>query len=448
MSIREFGFDWSTLAQLQKRLPITEQIERTALVVKTVGYERANDPPWASLKNIEGRSSFFTTFNSKIEDIDDFNLFISYIRAQTEACHNQSDHAWLVDQQKRLDAFFTKKPKARKSTARGTRETKKSPKSQKSTAATDSTSSRAKGTSRREAPPKKQTYSRLQPKNFVRDCLKNALTDNTDLLQLISHALSDGSDDHDLESVVSYFTDITDQDDRDFPLRRFRKLLKRMRDKKATFSETLHRTSLVVIKDLLTVASFPKEDMQRMENAMIQVLAEDSASMDSAELNAHNQRDAEKLLIATRIKLSGNAFDDWQIPQLLNHDFSASKDFSILMEKVLVVPEPPAPPDKANKPEWYAESCLVSLGYDPDTPSSSVDVFQDVLIQNADEDTVVAMFITYEKVETIKILRQSFPRLLLVVLSEKNALRYSQIYIDLVDTDNLLKRMLGSPANR
>jgi hypothetical protein len=159
MSIREFGFDWSTLAQLQKRLPITEQIERTALVVKTVGYERANDPPWASLKNIEGRSSFFTTFNSKIEDIDDFNLFISYIRAQTEACHNQSDLAWLVDQQKRLDAFLTKKPKARRSTARGTRETKKSPKSQKSTAATDSTSSRAKGTSRREAPPKKQTYS-------------------------------------------------------------------------------------------------------------------------------------------------------------------------------------------------------------------------------------------------------------------------------------------------
>ena len=108
MSIREFGFDWSTLAQLQKRLPITEQIERTTLVVKTVGYERANDLPWAPLKNIEARSSFFTTFNSKIEDIDDLNLFISYIRAQTEACHNQSDHAWLTDQQKRLDAFLTK----------------------------------------------------------------------------------------------------------------------------------------------------------------------------------------------------------------------------------------------------------------------------------------------------------------------------------------------------
>jgi hypothetical protein len=438
------SFDWKTLNDLQNRLAITEPAERMHLIVKTVGFERANDIPWATLKNIDGRSAFFSSFNSKIVVVNDLTLLINYLRALLEVCSNQSDKGWLSDQLQRLESNLTTKSKPKKSNRKKST-TLPDLGNNKNSASVSETS--PKGNPKQDFSSTNRTYQRPQSRDFVWDCLANVLVDNRSLLQSLGNALGADFDINDSGEVLSYFLGVTDQDDRDFPLRRFRKLLKRLRDKRMTFSETLHKTSLVIIKDLLTVASFPKEDMQKMENAMIQVLAEDSSYRVSAELNSHNQRDAEKLLIATRIKLSGNAFDDWEIPQLLNHDFSAANDFSILLEKVVVVPEPPQPPDRANKPEWYAESCLISLGYDPDSALSSVDVFQDVLIRNANEDNVVAMFIAFEKQETIKILRQSFPRLLLVVLSEKNALRYSQIFIDLVDIDNLLTRMLVTSTN-
>jgi hypothetical protein len=177
---------------------------------------------------------------------------------------------------------------------------------------------------------------------------------------------------------------------------------------------------------------------------MLQVLAEDTKLMDAFVVNSNRRRDAEKLLIATRIKLSGTVFDDWQIPQLLNHDFSDGQEYSILLEKVVVIPEPTLPPDGQDKLEWYAQCCFQSLGYDLEGAISWTQLLGDFLRVRAEDDTVIAMFVDFEKQEVIRLLRENFPRLLLVVLSETNALRYSQIYIELQDIDNNLKRMLVS----
>ena len=189
------------------------------------------------------------------------------------------------------------------------------------------------------------------------------------------------------------------------------------------------------------IESFPKGDREMVETAM---LATRAAAPNHVELHVGTRdRDlVEKLLVETFLRIANQPDAESGLLQLLDPNFKENPEASPIFGKLKVLSEPTNPPDHCTMKDWYAEKCLQALGHDLRQPDDWAAAFRNRLSRFAHHGVVVALFIAREKEVAIKVLRQEFPQLLLVVLAEKDIERYTQIYMELDDIDKALKYVL------
>ena len=292
----------------------------------------------------------------------------------------------------------------------------------------------------------------VPPKNpleFFRLQIDNLLKGNDEITKNFYNLLA--SDEKKVKSdvVADHLVRLDDSNSTEYPLLRLRRLMKKLSDQKLTLDHS-YRTIFVSMMDILSVASFPDEDRDRMENAMVEVLRSNPEIGAKIQLSTALPEDVKRLLILTRLKLAAKKFDDFAIDRILNNDYQEGESGSPLFEIVrpVIISEPfILPPDGRSITAYYAEKILESFNSTmPRTDFEGCLTHELKERKGSDGDgEVIALLLSNEASKNAQILQKAFPLLLVIVLERENALRYDTVLLDRNEIEKFLKKILRNP---
>ena len=292
----------------------------------------------------------------------------------------------------------------------------------------------------------------VPPKNpleFFRLQIDNLLKGNDEITKNFYNLLP--SDEKKVKSdvVADHLVRLDDSNSTEYPLLRLRRLMKKLSDQRLTLDHS-YRTVFVSMMDILSVASFPDEDRDRMENAMVEVLRSNPEIGTKIQLSTALPEDVKRLLILTRLKLAAKKFDDFAIDRILNNDYQEGESGSPLFEIVrpVIISEPfILPPDGRSITSYYAEKILESFNSSmPRTDFEGCLTHELKERKGSDGDgEVIALLLSNEASKNAQILQKAFPLLLVIVLERENALRYDTVLLDRNEIEKFLKKILRNP---
>ena len=292
----------------------------------------------------------------------------------------------------------------------------------------------------------------VPPKNpleFFRLQIDNLLKGNDEITKNFYNLLA--SDEKKVKSdvVADHLVRLDDSNSTEYPLLRLRRLMKKLSDQRLTLDHS-YRTVFVSMMDILSVASFPDEDRDRMENAMVEVLRSNPEIGTKIQLSTALPEDVRRLLILTRLKLAAKKFDDFAIDRILNNDYQEGESGSPLFEIVrpVIISEPfILPPDGRSITAYYAEKILESFNSTmPRTDFEGCLTHELKERKGSDGDgEVIALLLSNEASKNAQILQKAFPLLLVIVLERENALRYDTVLLDRNEIEKFLKKILRNP---
>lgn len=287
--------------------------------------------------------------------------------------------------------------------------------------------------------------SKQSASTFFDDQVRNLLNGCSDISNACCSVLSADNQKVESDLVVDHLMGLGGQNTTEYPLLRWRRLVKKLLDTKQVFDDSF-RSFFVSMLDILSVASFPDEDRNRTETAMQEVLRSNPEIGSKVHLNTALPRDVERLLVLTRLKLSSNKSADFDIVQMLNHNYREGEAHSPFLEFVrpVIVPEPTFPPDGGMTTSHYARCILESLGISqPDTDFEASLNHELKERKGTDGDgEVIALLLSDESSKSAQILREAFPLLLVIVLKRQSATRYSTILQDRHAIEQNFNKML------
>jgi len=282
---------------------------------------------------------------------------------------------------------------------------------------------------------------------FFREHVHNLLKGSNELTRVFFEELFPEKKKFDADCVVDHLVAPTIPTDDDYPLLRLRNLLQDLEETNK-FIDSSCRSSLTAIIELLSVASFPPQDRECVEVAMKEVLRSNPQSGFDFSLNTTNSKDAEKLLVATRLKLTSRNINGLDFNQLLNNSYREGDPSPPMLNIIHVVPEPMNVPDNESTEDFYARSIMIDLNLEqPETAwKESLNHELSARKGRKGDGKVVAMMISQDKKTAIQVLRNSFPLLLVVVLPPKSVVRYSTVFNDRAYIETLLQKILRNSA--
>jgi hypothetical protein len=299
-----------------------------------------------------------------------------------------------------------------------------------------------KSSSQSPVPPKK-------PLEFFRLQVVNLLKGNDEVTKNFYNLLASDEERVKSDVVADHLVRLDDSNTTEYPLLRLRRLMKKLSDQRLILDHS-YRTVFVSMMDILSVASFPNEDRDRMENAMLEVLRSNPEIGSKVQLTTALPEDVKRLLILTRLKLASQKFDDFAIDRILNNDYQEGESGSPLFEIVrpVIIPEPfILPPDGRSITSYYAEKILET--FNSTMPRTD---FEGCLTHELKErkglegdGEVIALLLSNEASKNAQILQKAFPLLLVIVLQRENALRYDTVLLDRNEIEKMLKKMLRNP---
>jgi hypothetical protein len=281
------------------------------------------------------------------------------------------------------------------------------------------------------------------PSKFFHEHVGNLLEGNNELTRVFFKELFPKGEKVEVKPVVDFLVGPTISTDNDYPLLRLRRLLQDLEDTNK-FVDASCRPSLNAIIELLSVASFPPQDRDCVEVAMREVLQSTPLTGSEFALNTTNSKDAEKLLVATRLKLTNRNINGLEFNQLLNFGYREGDPSMPMLDIIHVVPEPTNVPDNESTEDFYAKSILADLNLvQPETAwKESLNHELNARKGRKGDGKVVAMMISQDKKTAIQVLRKEFPLLLVVVLPQKSVVRYSTVFNDRANIEFLLKKTI------
>ena len=286
------------------------------------------------------------------------------------------------------------------------------------------------------------------PHAFFSDQVRKLLNGSNEISMAFFSLLR--SDDQELETdiVVDHMMGLDDTNATEYSLLRLRRLMKRISDKKQVFDDS-YRPVFISIMDILSVESFPDEDRNRTEAAMQEILRSNPEIGSKVQLSTALPKDVQRLLILTRLKLTTKKFEDFEIVQMLNHDYREGEAHSPFFEFVtpVIVQEPTFPPDRTSTTSHYASCILESLGISQPPTDFEASLNHELRERKGLEGDgeVIALLLSDEASKNAQILRDAFPLLLVIVLQRESVNRYSTILQDRHAIEQILKRILRSP---
>lgn len=284
------------------------------------------------------------------------------------------------------------------------------------------------------------------PNDFFREHVHNLLKGNNELTRVLSEELFPRKKDIEVDPVVDHLIGPPVPTDYDYPLLRLRNLLQEL-EETSKFLDPASQLALNAIIELLSIASFPPQDRECVEVAMKEVLQSTPQSGSDFALNTTNSKDAEKLLVATRLKLTNRNINGLDFNQLLNNSYREGDRSTPMLDIIHVVPEPANVPDNVSTVDFYAKCILTDLNLDQPETAWKESLNRELTVRKGrkGDGKVVAMMISQDKKTAIQVLRNSIPLLLVVVLPEKSVVRYSTVFNDRAGIEQILKRILRSP---
>jgi hypothetical protein len=182
------------------------------------------------------------------------------------------------------------------------------------------------------------------------------------------------------------------------------------------------KVNLIKCRDLFQIASFPDSDKQTMSRSVDRALRPESGAPSEGpkSLGTADKSAAEALLKNAWMQRAATR-PNFDISQLFNLDQPA------LPRQVCMLSQPTVPSASTPIADWYATCCLQELVWRTGNIPDPVKTLNKTIKQYVEQGRVVAMFTTNDQHDTIAELGKSFPQLILVVLSQSDAMRYSDI---------------------
>jgi hypothetical protein len=284
------------------------------------------------------------------------------------------------------------------------------------------------------------------PNDFFREHVHNLLKGNNELTRFFSEELFPKKKDIEVDPLVDHLIGPLVPTDDDYPLLRLRSLLQDLEEASKRLDPSC-RLALNSVIELLSIASFPPQDRECVEVAMKEVLQSTPQSGSDFALNTTNSKDAEKLLVATRLKLTNRDINGLDFNQLLNNSYREGDRSTPMLDIIHVVPEPKNVPDNESIVDFYAKCILTDLNSDQPETAWKESLNRELTARKGrrGDGKVVAMMISQDKKTAIQVLRNSIPLLLVVVLPAKSIVRYSTVFNDRAAIEQILKSILRSP---
>ncbi len=284
------------------------------------------------------------------------------------------------------------------------------------------------------------------PNDFFREHVHNLLKGNNELTRFFSEELFPKKKDIEVDPVVDHLIGPLVPTDDDYPLLRLRSLLQDLEEASKRLDPSC-RLALNSVIELLSIASFPPQDRECVEVAMKEVLQSTPQSGSDFALNTTNSKDAEKLLVATRLKLTNRDINGLDFNQLLNNSYREGDRSTPMLDIIHVVPEPKNVPDNESTVDFYAKCILTDLNSDQPETAWKESLNRELTARKGrrGDGKVVAMMISQDKKTAIQVLRNSIPLLLVVVLPAKSIVRYSTVFNDRAAIEQILKSILRGP---
>jgi hypothetical protein len=284
------------------------------------------------------------------------------------------------------------------------------------------------------------------PNDFFREHVHNLLKGNNELTRFFSEELFPKKKDIEVDPVVDHLIGPLVPTDDDYPLLRLRSLLQGLEEASKRLDPSC-RLALNSVIELLSIASFPPQDRECVEVAMKEVLQSTPQSGSDFALNTTNSKDAEKLLVATRLKLTNRDINGLDFNQLLNNSYREGDRSTPMLDIIHVVPEPKNVPDNESIVDFYAKCILTDLNLEQPETAWKESLNRELTARKGrrGDGKVVAMMISQDKKTAIQVLRNSIPLLLVVVLPAKSIVRYSTVFNDRAAIEQILKSILRSP---
>jgi hypothetical protein len=284
------------------------------------------------------------------------------------------------------------------------------------------------------------------PNDFFREHVHNLLKGNNELTRFFSEELFPKKKDIEVDPVVDHLIGPPVPTDYDYPLLRLRNLLQDLEEASKRLDPSC-RLALNAVIELLSIASFPPQDRECVEVAMKEVLLSTPQSGSDFALNTTNSKDAEKLLVATRLKLTNRNINGLDFNQLLNNNYREGDRSTPMLDIIHVVPEPKNVPDNESTVDFYAKCILTDLNLEQPETAWKESLNRELTARKGrkGDGKVVAMMISQDKKTAIQVLRNSIPLLLVVVLPAKSIVRYSTVFNDRAAIEQILTRILRSP---
>jgi hypothetical protein len=286
------------------------------------------------------------------------------------------------------------------------------------------------------------------PHAFFSDQVRKLLNGSNEISMAFFSLLRSGDQELETDIVVDHMMGSDDTNATEYSLLRLRRLMKRISDKKQVFNDS-YRPVFISIMDILSVESFPDEDRNRTEAAMQEILRSNPEIGSKVQLSTALPKDVQRLLILTRLKLTTKKFEDFEIVQMLNHDYREGEVHSPFFEFVtpVIVQEPTFPPDRTSTTSHYASCILESLGISQPPTDFEASLNHELRERKGLEGDgeVIALLLSDEASKNAQILRDAFPLLLVIVLQRESVNRYSTILQDRHAIEQILKRILRSP---
>ena len=286
------------------------------------------------------------------------------------------------------------------------------------------------------------------PHAFFSDQVRKLLNGSNEISMAFFSLMRSGDQELETDIVVDHMMGLDDTNATEYSLLRLRRLMKRISDKKQVFDDS-YRPVFISIMDILSVESFPDEDRNRTEAAMQEILRSNPEIGSKVQLSTALPKDVQRLLILTRLKLTTKKFEDFEIVQMLNHDYREGEAHSPFFEFVtpVIVQEPTFPPDRTSTTSHYASCILESLGISQPPTDFEASLNHELRERKGLEGDgeVIALLLSDEASKNAQILRDAFPLLLVIVLQRESVNRYSTILQDRHAIERILKSILRSP---
>lgn len=235
-----------------------------------------------------------------------------------------------------------------------------------------------------------------------------------------------------------------------FPLLRFGEIIGDLHLTNKRLSHDSAKKNLHICKAYFRIASLPVDDKKVVYFALQNAFLVSGKSQEGASksIQTANKHFAEDLLISTWIQISQRSLEISEIYKLIHREPISGNPITdadrLVFATVRILSQPTDPDTSSKLSVWFAKCCwqeLMGTSVMPDDPIGAVNNY---IGRMAKLKAATAMYIAKDRSEAIQEIKNTFPQLVLIPLSDTDAKRYADISTEMSIVEKLIDQICRS----